>query len=148
MNILIVSRTPTHPLNAGNRWGILAQVQILRQYGNDVHFLYVEHRRIKRSLQSEYNNDLIQTQKYWGKDFYHFKVSMIQRLWMSLVYHWRWVINGGELHVDDQYPVGLTSYVRNICKKTKYDILIVNYFSLSKLIKKTVKVCAMFFPEM
>lgn len=38
MKILIISKTPTHPTNEGNRWGILSQAEILHSLGNEVHF--------------------------------------------------------------------------------------------------------------
>jgi hypothetical protein len=38
--ILVVSMTPTHPPNAGNRIRILGMSRWLREQGHEVHFLY------------------------------------------------------------------------------------------------------------
>lgn len=42
MKILVVSKCPTHPTTAGNRWGILAQTKILEKLDNEIHFLYIQ----------------------------------------------------------------------------------------------------------
>ena len=49
MKILIVSKCPTHPTSAGNRWGILAQTQILKDLGNEIFFLYIDERPMKHN---------------------------------------------------------------------------------------------------
>ena len=38
--ILVISPTPTHPQNAGNRIRIYNLVSNLKELGHDVHFLY------------------------------------------------------------------------------------------------------------
>lgn len=50
MRILIVSKCPTHPTDAGNRWGILAQTEILRELGNEIYFLYIDERPLRGSI--------------------------------------------------------------------------------------------------
>lgn len=41
MRILIISKCPTHPTNAGNRWWILSQAEMFKSLGHDVYFLHI-----------------------------------------------------------------------------------------------------------
>ena len=41
MRILIISKCPTPPTNAGNRWWILSQAEMFMSLGHDVYFLYI-----------------------------------------------------------------------------------------------------------
>ena len=79
MKILIISKCPTHPTNAGNRWGILAQAQILERLGNEIHFLYVQELPMRGNVKA-YERDLEETSKYWGTSFHLFNVPKIEKL--------------------------------------------------------------------
>ena len=63
--ILIISKCPTHPTDAGNRWGILAQAKILEMLGCDIHFLYVQELPMKKDIKP-YLRDLKETSEFWG----------------------------------------------------------------------------------
>ena len=58
--ILVISPTPTHPPNAGNRIRILNMVRSLADHGHEVHFLY--------SDQAKGNIEMMRD--YWGERFY------------------------------------------------------------------------------
>ena len=83
MRILIISKCPTHPTNAGNRWGILAQAQILQKLGNEIHFLYVQELPMRMNLMP-YLKDLDETSKYWGNRFHLFTVPKITKLYFNI----------------------------------------------------------------
>ncbi len=59
--ILIVSPTPTHPLNAGNRSRIFTYSKYLMELGHEVHFLYSD----------QEDADLDAMVRYWGERFHH-----------------------------------------------------------------------------
>ena len=50
MRILIISKCPTHPTNAGNRWWILSQAEMFMSLGHDVYFLYISDKTQKHIL--------------------------------------------------------------------------------------------------
>lgn len=50
MKILIVSKCPTHPTDAGNRWWILSQAEMFIALGHEVHFLYINEPGLRNDL--------------------------------------------------------------------------------------------------
>ena len=78
MKILIVSKCPTHPTDAGNRWWILSQAEMLISMGHEVHFLYINELPLKRDA-APYIESLEQTRKYWGDKFHLFTVNKFQK---------------------------------------------------------------------
>lgn len=54
MKILIISPTPTHPVNAGNRLRIYTFCELLKQNGYEVHFLYNEIEKYDKAQMDEY----------------------------------------------------------------------------------------------
>lgn len=124
--ILIISETPTHPTNAGNRNAILSQSQILKELGCDVYFLYVQN-------EFENKNDFIATQEYWKDHFFFFKKNILYK-WKKLItnkyrkvfFHWTW-------KCDDSYVPFLSKYVNQLNKQINFDICIINYYNLTKL---------------
>lgn len=75
----MISKCPTHPTTAGNRWGILAMCKILSQLGCDVHFLYIDERPILSDF-SDNNEEYLQTKSFWGFNFHVCKVSRWQKM--------------------------------------------------------------------
>lgn len=49
MRILIISKCPTHPTDAGNRWWILSQAEMFMSLGHDVYFLYVSEMPLRQN---------------------------------------------------------------------------------------------------
>lgn len=68
MKILIVSKCPTHPTDAGNRWWILSQAEMFMSLGHEVHFLYVHELPLRKDAQS-FREDLEKTREFWWIDF-------------------------------------------------------------------------------
>ena len=135
MKILIISKCPTHPTNAGNRWGILAQAQILERLGNEIHFLYVQELPMRGNVKA-YERDLEKTSKYWGTSFNLFNVPKIEKLSFNIKKYIDKAFFNNYYNVDEVYPVGLSSYIARLQKREIFDICIVNYVYLTKLFDK------------
>lgn len=129
MNILIISKCPTHPINAGNRKGILNQVDALKELGHNVYFLYIK----ENSVRDRAIDDDEPMVRYWGNNLYCMKLTALEHLYQSLLHRIRIVFNNGYCKVDDYYPRRLTRFVKNIIKETEFGACIVNYYYLSKL---------------
>lgn len=135
MKILIVSKTPTHPSNAGNRWGILAQADILRKLGNEVHFLYIYEKRLQKTEVQASNDSLKETQSYWGNYYHQYTVPIIEKLYFSFKKRFFKVFNIRQ-KCDSYYPMFLGNYVKKIDNNEHFDVCIVNYFFLTKLFEQ------------
>lgn len=130
--ILIVATYPTHPTNAGNLFWIMAQVELLKQMGCDVFFLYVKHRSF-HPITEEY---ICKTREYWKDKLYEYEVSQFDRLLINIRSAYS-IIRKKGMKVDDKYPEGLGAFVNKINKNIHFDACIVNYFFLSKLLTQT-----------
>lgn len=132
MKILIVSKCPTHPTDAGNRWWILSQAEMFMSLGHEVHFLYIHELPLRQDAQS-FKDGLEKTREFWGDRFHLFRVSKLQKLKMNLLKQYRMKFCHYHWNVDDQYPVGLESMVNKLDAKYHFDICVINYFYLSRL---------------
>lgn len=131
--ILIVSKCPTHPITAGNRWAVLSQAKILQQLGNEVHFLYIEESPISSGHKKEFAENRNQTSLYWGEFFHFYKVPKFEKFFFNLKNRFYKKFNHGRQKCDSFYPCRLGNYVNRLDKKIHFDICIVNYFYLTKL---------------
>ena len=132
MKILIVSKCPTHPTDAGNRACILAQTQILEKLGNEIYFLYVDERGLKGSQEAN-ERDLIETKKYWGEHFFYLRISKLEKAWYNVMQRVDILFYRGYQSCDVNYPYALSSLVNKLDAKYHFDICIVNYYYLTKL---------------
>ena len=132
MNILIVSKCPTHPTDAGNRWWILSQAEMFIALGHEVHFLYINEPGL-RNNPAPYQESLEKTSQYWGERFHLFQVSKQQKIRFNLKKVYRKKFNHSHWKVDDQYPVGLDDMVNKLDAQYHFDVCIINYYYLSRL---------------
>ena len=132
MKILIVSKCPTHPTDAGNRWWILSQAAMFMSLGHEVHFLYIHELPLRLDAQA-FIEGLEKTREFWGDRFHLFRVSKLQKLKMNLLKRYRMKFCHYHWNVDDQYPVGLERKVNELDAKYHFDICVINYFYLSRL---------------
>ena len=132
MKILIVSKCPTHPTNAGNRWWILSQAEAFRSLGHEVHFLYINEMPLKRDT-APYIESLEQTRNYWGEKFHLFNVEKIQKYRMIATKYYRMKFGHNYWKVDDQYPFGLGNKVNELNATMHFDVCVINYYYLSRL---------------
>lgn len=125
--VLVVSPTPTHPPIAGNRSCILSYVEVLKSQGNEVFFFWIINPVFS-------TNDFSQTKDYWGRHFFYFKKNFLHRV---LEFFLR-IINfrrTGYNRVDDLYPWGVKSKATKLQKQFDFDVVIVNYVYLSKVLR-------------
>lgn len=132
MKILIVSKCPTHPTNAGNRWWILSQAEMFMSLGHEVHFLYINEMPLKRDT-VPYIESLEKSRKYWGDKFHLFTVSKFQKYKMIAAKLYRMKFGHNYWKVDDQYPFGLEQMVNELDGTIHFDVCIINYYYLSRL---------------
>lgn len=136
MKILIVSKIATHPMDAGNKHAILAQAKILKDKGNDVHFLYVYEKPLDRNKKRAYEEDLKQTREFWKDKFHVYQVNLAVKIYLATLKQIRKHLCHRHFKVDDQYPFGLGNYVNRLNDEYHFDACIINYFYLSRLFNK------------
>lgn len=124
--ILIISPTPTHPTNAGNRIRILNIVDYLIKQGHEVHFLYSDQEKC----------DEKSMKKYWGDRLYIVKYAkpkpkpenkyakMIRNRFNSNIKYYS--------GVDDHYNIYLDDYIGQLLQKQSFDIVFVEYIFNTK----------------
>ena len=132
MRILIISKCPTHPTDAGNRWWILSQAEMFMSLGHDVYFLYVSEMPLRQNPKA-YFESLELTKKYWGDRYNLFTVSKLQKIKMTLIKYYRKNFCHGFYQVDDQYPYGLENIVNKLDEQIHFDVCVINYYYLSRL---------------
>jgi hypothetical protein len=136
--ILVISPTPSHPPNAGNRVRILNMVKCLAGFGHDVHFLY--------SDQETGNMEMMRD--YWGERFYRVEYEkkrpgrnqiLIDRMKNVVNKHHRYCSR-----VDDHYNQRLDAEIVRLKEIHRYDAVLVEYIFQSRAFlnfgDKTLKV--------
>lgn len=130
--VLMVSKCPTHPTDAGNRWGILAQAQILKSLGCDIYFLFIDERPMRRDASTN-ERDYQETKAYWGDHFFYLRISKAEKFWYNVMKQVNTRFHNGYQSCDVNYPHNLTSLVNKLDAEYHFDICIVNYYYLTKL---------------
>ena len=131
MKLLIIAKRPTHPTDSGSRRFIFNQVELFKQMGNDVHYLYIhEEWHYKRWGNNDYVN---QMKAYWGEKLHLRRVTILTILWYYFLIGLRVVFRHGMQKVDDTYPWFLGRQVNRLNKKYQFDCCIINYYELSKV---------------
>lgn len=131
--ILMVSNCPTHPTTAGNRWGVLAQANILKVLGAEIHFLYVEERALTKGHTAEFDEILAKTSEYWGGCFHYFHVPVWEKTIFNIKKRW-FAYTNQRAGCDSYFPSGLISYVNRLDEELHFDVCIVNYYFMTKLL--------------
>lgn len=132
MKILIVSKCPTHPTDAGNRWWILSQAEMFMSLGHEVHFLYINEMPLKRDT-APYIESLDKTSRYWGDRFHLMQVSKLEKAKFNITRIFRKKFFHSHWGIDDQYPAGLDKMVNELDAQYHFDACIINYWYLSRL---------------
>jgi len=124
--ILIISPTPTHPTNAGNRIRILNMASFLITQGHEVHFLYSR----------QENADEEAMKKFWGDRFFAVDYKKpepsssqkwIKAIRMRLNHHYEYYCT-----VDEHYNVFLDEKIRELNDRHHYDTVLAEYIFQSK----------------
>lgn len=124
--ILIISPTPTHPTNAGNRVRILNMASYLISLGHEVHFLYSR----------QENADEEAMGKFWGDRFHPIdyrkpeltlnqkrKRALLQRINKHYLYY---------CTVDEHYNEFLDDEIKKLDTHFHFDAVLVEYIFLSR----------------
>lgn len=132
MKILIVSKCPTHPTDAGNKWWILSQAETFMSLGHEVHFLYINEPGL-RNDPAVYWEGIEKTEKYWGDRFHLLQVSKEEKVKFNIIKRYRQKFFHSHWKVDDQYPKNLDAMVNELDAKYHFDACVINYWYLSRL---------------
>ena len=132
MKILIVSKCPTHPTDAGNRWWILSQAEAFMALGHEVHFLYVNEPGLRNNV-APYLESIDKTAEFWGDRFHLLQVSKWEKIKFNITKRYRQWFFHSHWGVDDQYPHGLDRMVNDLDAKYHFDVCVINYWYLSRL---------------
>lgn len=135
MKILIVSSVPTNPIIAGNRKLILSYAELFKEWGHEVHFLYVYRYYLNSKRRKDYKTAIKSTQQYWGQYYHQYNYSIAENLSSNFKIIWNKIFKQGYRKVDDIYPNGLNYKFKELNNIYHFDAVIVNYFYLSKLLK-------------
>ncbi|MCF0125175.1 MAG: hypothetical protein HUJ68_05365, partial [Clostridia bacterium] len=111
MKILIVSKCPTHPTNAGNRRFILNQINLLEKMGHEVHFLFVEENGLRVRIK---DNAADEMKTFFKEKFHHYQVDKIQKTVFNIRQRIRAIFAKGRMKCDDYYPFFLTKVVKKL----------------------------------
>jgi len=128
--LLIISPTPTHPQNAGNRIRVYNLSAALKKLGFEVHFLFIE--------LEEGDKDAMNC--YWKDKVYYFcskrqlpvspPLNILKRFYYSFKY------SSDErkynFHIDDWYDKKLDKFLVGLQKKEQFGTVFVEYIFLSK----------------
>ena len=77
MKILIVSKCQTHKPTAGNRRFILNQIDLLRQLGHEVHFLFIKEYALSKKYRVP-ESELELMSDYFKQYYHQYNVSLLQ----------------------------------------------------------------------
>ncbi|HNY02533.1 MAG TPA: glycosyltransferase family 4 protein [Bacteroidales bacterium] len=120
--ILIISPTPTHPVNAGNRSRIFVYSKYLIELGHEVHFLYSD----------QEDADITAMEQYWGNRFHHvsYKAPVRQEFNKYLK-----KFNSNYQyysHIDDHYNELLDARIAELKKQYDFSAVIIEYIFNTK----------------
>lgn len=119
---------PSHPTDAGNRSAIMAQVNILKHLGHEVHYLFV-------STELSHSIDYNAMRNYWEKDKLHIftmcTLLKAKRVFIDII---RKRFNHHYWKVDDHYPWGIVHYINRLNQNEHFDACIIQYYRLSRLL--------------
>lgn len=126
MKVLFVSPTPTHPQNAGNRIRIFKMVELLKEQGHDVSYVYSNQERADVEAMTHYFADNLHVVNYSEPPLpkkNKWLETQLNKLNKDRQYY---------SNIDDFYNRNLDSYLKNLVKINTYDVVIVEYVFLSK----------------
>lgn len=125
--ILIISPTPTHPSNAGNRIRILNMASFLLSAGHEVHFLFSRQEEADEKRMINFWGDRLYMVDY-RKPVPSFFQRIIRGSREILKLDCRYYSN-----VDDYYNTLLDEAIQNINKDLEFDIVLAEYIFQSRV---------------
>ena len=120
LSILVLSPTPTWPLNFGNRKRIHSVCQRLKDQGASVHFV---HYASEEDWRHTFNESAYQAMcANW---------DVVENVWPSIPLHDA-PKNSLSHEIDEWWDPSLDNHLKQLLSKKKFDLVIVNYTWLSK----------------
>lgn len=136
LRVLIISSSPSHPQNAGDRARIHTLVNWLRARGDEVHFLFI----------SGTERDLPAMRAYWGERLYfvfsNFReypwwrrgANLLKRL-LKVDQLRRRLWYGGGMGADEYYTPLVRKQVEQVLHGKPFDVVICEYIFYSKVLE-------------
>lgn len=127
-SILCVSTIPSHPQDQGNRIRVYNLLSGLQRHGHEVHFLYLKRRQKSESRQMERQWD-----SYMELEYNRPRPPRLFR-YMS---KWSKRVRNTAMPygVDYWYDETVTDVVERSMEQTRYDVVMVQYVFISKLLE-------------
>jgi glycosyltransferase involved in cell wall biosynthesis len=141
----MISPTPTHPQNAGNRSRIFNVAELLRKNGYDVHFLLTEFDSPDLEAMSAYWKDALHL---FRPEVYTASLSgvkvlagkaltaarILKRKFRRLYYRMHYSGDAFRYNylIDDYYNPSLQKYLEDLQREHQFDIVLIEYVYLSK----------------
>ena len=122
----MISPTPSHPHDIGNRARIYSLLTNLRRLGHAVSFLHVN---------GPQKGDDDAMRRCWGEGFYSFPYTRPDRRWKIWLRRLRSLVQPGQRYlcgVDELYDSKLDGFLREIGADQAFDTVIVEYIFQSK----------------
>ncbi|GAB4534271.1 MAG: glycosyltransferase family 4 protein [Pleurocapsa sp.] len=135
--ILVISPTPSHPQDAGNKARIYSLLLNLREMGHELYFVHIQ----------QTPGDKVSMQRCWGeKHFYSIPYKKpktadkknFQRLDRKIIRKIQSFVCSDPLYtysIDDWYDDSINEILINLSKKIEPDIVIVEYVFCSKALE-------------
>ncbi|NCD40633.1 MAG: glycosyltransferase [Bacteroidia bacterium] len=127
--ILIISQTPTHPQNAGNRARIFNMAEYIISLGHDVWMLHAKEQDCNIEAVREYWNGKYYEVPYKRPKTVRKEISRIKRL-LNLDKNEKYYIE-----IDDDFNPNLHNILPQIVKEHHFDIVLVEYIFLTKALE-------------
>lgn len=131
MNILIISPTPTHPQNAGNRSRIFEMCLLLRQRGFLISFL---------NLKKE-EGDVNEMKSFFGNNYYEYEVDALKKRFSinTITHKIRKAIPTANYKynrkVDFYYDNQINIFLKNTFRPNQFSHVLVEYVVYSKALE-------------
>jgi polysaccharide biosynthesis protein PslH len=129
--ILVISQTPTHPPNAGNRSRIKNILDSLIEWGHEVHFLH---------LKKDSEDDSLM-RSFWQEKFYSYPYKTppikFSKTWKAIK---KIKAYFGKEHfyvysIDDWYDDSTDDFIKELQIKEQFDTVIIVYVFLTKALE-------------
>lgn len=155
MKALIISPTPTHPANAGNRIHIHSLCSLLMAEGWEIDFLYLAYESFDQAAMREFFQQrlfVVPREKLFGKrplaPYYLGRLGQRYRRWRRSRQMKRNSISEQQYkynsEADDNFPLGAAAMIRRLNRSNSYQAVVCEYSYISKALsffgKEVVKI--------
>lgn len=128
MKILVISPTPTHPPNAGNRVRIFALSSALREMGHEVHFSFIPTE----------SADTVEMARWWDGGYHSLPYTRKTQTYTVFERMTKWLSERVQpdlkytYRIDDWFDDSVLELLRSLDSKFNFDAVLVEYVFISK----------------